>query len=63
MHAGPQWAGFVALAAAVVLPVEAWANITALDTFDAGNSKTNSFYWIATRPTGGICVLYVCVCV
>eukprot|EP00903_Cladosiphon_okamuranus_P005442 g5427.t1 len=47
---GPQWAGFIALAASVVLPVEAWANITALDTFDAGNSKTNSFYWIATRP-------------
>lgn len=41
------------MAAAVVLPVEAWANITALSAFDAGNSKTNSFYWIATRPNKG----------
>lgn len=50
---GPQWAGFVSLAGAVVLPVEAWANITELVAFDAGNSKTNSLYWIATRPQGG----------
>ncbi|CAM9323676.1 unnamed protein product [Ectocarpus sp. 4 AP-2014] len=48
----PQWAGFIYLAASVVLPVEAWANLTALDIFDNGNSKTNSLYWIATRPSG-----------
>lgn len=41
------------LAAAVVLPLEAWVNITEIDVFDAGNSKTNSLYWIATRPQTG----------
>ncbi|CAM9532890.1 unnamed protein product, partial [Ascophyllum nodosum] len=46
----PQWAGFIALAAAVVMPLEAWVNITETDVFDSGNSKTNSLYWIATRP-------------
>lgn len=51
---GPQWAGFVSLAGAVVLPVEAWANITEIEVFDAGNSKTNSLYWIATRPQGAM---------
>ena len=66
---GPQWAGFVSLAGAVVLPVEAWANVTEIEVFDAGNSKTNSLYWIATRPQGGnyrrkkrcdICLLRFC---
>lgn len=53
---GPQWGGYVSLAGAVVLPLDAWANVTALSAFDSANSMTNSLYWIATRPQQGILV-------
>jgi endo-1,3(4)-beta-glucanase len=44
------WAGFLHLAHAVVDPDAAWTAINALGGFDDGNSKTNSLYFIATRP-------------
>lgn len=50
---GPQWAGYLYLAQAIVEPKKAWANIEALEIYDAANSKTNSLYWIATRPDPG----------
>lgn len=51
--AGPQWAGYVSLAGAMVLAQESWLNVSALEVFDSGNSLTNSLYWIATRPQRG----------
>ncbi len=44
------WAGFMHLAHAVVDPDAAWTAVDALGGFDDGNSKTNSLYFIATRP-------------
>jgi endo-1,3(4)-beta-glucanase len=44
------WAGFMHLAHAVVDPDAAWTAVNALGGFDDGNSKTNSLYFIATRP-------------
>ena len=50
-----QWKGLVELARAVLQPKEAFAALLPLaqnriDGFDAGNSLTNSLYWVATRP-------------
>jgi endo-1,3(4)-beta-glucanase len=49
-----QWKGLIELARAVLDPEAAFGAITPLaanriDGFDAGNSLTNSLYWVATR--------------
>jgi endo-1,3(4)-beta-glucanase len=38
------------MAKAVVDPSAALAESRALTSYDDGNSKTNTLYWIATRP-------------
>eukprot|EP00622_Pseudochattonella_farcimen_P001496 FR736210.1.p1 GENE.FR736210.1~~FR736210.1.p1 ORF type:complete len:151 (+),score=13.99 FR736210.1:66-518(+) len=50
-----QWRGIIELAHAVLEPAKAFSAILPLqdnrvDGFDAGNSLTNSLYWIASRP-------------
>ena len=50
-----QWKGLIELARAVLDPLKAFEAILPLesnrvDGFDAGNSLSNSLYWVATRP-------------
>ena len=44
------WRGFVYMAHAILDPAAAWQEAGTLAGFDDGNSKTNTLYWIATRP-------------
>jgi endo-1,3(4)-beta-glucanase len=44
------WKGIVILNQAIVDKAAAWTNVQQLAFFDNGNTKTNSLYWIATRP-------------
>lgn len=48
--ASQSWACFLHLAHAVTDKNAAWNAVTALTEWDSGNSRTNSLYWIATRP-------------
>ena len=57
IHAGiaDQWKGLIELARAVLAPRRAFEALLPLAQnriggFDAGNSLTNSLYWVATRP-------------
>lgn len=45
-----QWAGFAVAAHAILEPEAALDELGALTAYDAGNSRTNLLYWIATRP-------------
>ncbi|CAH0481213.1 unnamed protein product [Peronospora belbahrii] len=44
------WKGYAYLDLAIIDPTDAWAKVQSLNFFDDGNSRTNSLYWIATRP-------------
>ena len=44
------WRGFVYMAHAIIDPAAAWTEADALRSFDDGNSRTNTLWWIATRP-------------
>ena len=44
------WKGFIYMAHAVIDPEAAWAEVHSLGGYDDGNSKTNTLYWVATRP-------------
>ncbi|CEG47048.1 endo--beta [Plasmopara halstedii] len=45
------WKGYAYLDLAIINPLDAWFKVQNLTFFDDGNSRTNSLYWIATRPT------------
>ncbi|RQM30763.1 hypothetical protein B5M09_007704 [Aphanomyces astaci] len=45
------WKGYTYLDHAIVDAKAAWAEVATLKSFDDGNSRANSLYWIATRPT------------
>lgn len=45
------WRGFVFMTQAIISKEAAWNNAQTLTGYDNGNSKTNTLYWIATRPT------------
>ena len=47
---GEGWRGLVHMAHAIVDPAAAWTEVSALKTFDDGNTRTNALYWVATRP-------------
>ncbi|MFZ8836631.1 MAG: glycosyl hydrolase [Flavobacteriales bacterium] len=47
---GQGWRGFVYMAHAVIDPVAAWYECQTLTGYDDGNTKTNTLYWLATRP-------------
>ena len=44
------WKGFIIMAHAVIDPNAAWNEAQALTGYDDGNTKTNTLYWLATRP-------------
>uniref|UniRef100_M4B7Z8 glucan endo-1,3-beta-D-glucosidase n=1 Tax=Hyaloperonospora arabidopsidis (strain Emoy2) TaxID=559515 RepID=M4B7Z8_HYAAE len=46
-----RWKGYAYLDFAIINPAEAWTKVQAMTFFDDGNSRTNSLFWIATRPT------------
>lgn len=44
------WQGFIYMAHAIIDKAAAWREVSTLTVFDDGNSKTNTLYWVATRP-------------
>ena len=44
------WLGFVYMSHAVIDKQSSWQEVNTLTAFDDGNSKTNTLYWVATRP-------------
>ena len=44
------WRGYIIMAHAIIDKDAAWDEALALTDFDDGNTKTNTLYWIATRP-------------
>jgi hypothetical protein len=49
--ASEQWRTFLLMAEATWQPDKAWDAVTKLELYDAGNSQTNTFYWLATRDS------------
>jgi endo-1,3(4)-beta-glucanase len=47
---GESWRGFIYLDHAVIDPAAAWQQVKTLGSYDDGNTKTNSLYWVASRP-------------
>ena len=47
---GEGWKGFIYMTHAVIDPVAAWDEALTLNGYDDGNTKTNTLYWLATRP-------------
>lgn len=45
-----EWRGFILMALAILDPAEAWTRVQSLARFDDGNTRTNTLYWIGTRP-------------
>ncbi|ETL95142.1 hypothetical protein F441_07307 [Phytophthora nicotianae CJ01A1] len=46
-----RWKGYAYLDLAIIDPADAWSKVQNMTFFDDGSSRTNSLYWIATRPT------------
>ncbi|GMF13252.1 unnamed protein product [Phytophthora lilii] len=46
-----RWKGYAYLDLAIIDPAHAWTKVQNMSFFDDGSSRTNSLYWIATRPT------------
>jgi endo-1,3(4)-beta-glucanase len=44
------WRGFLIMAHGIIDAEAAWTDAQALNAYDDGNSKTNTLYWLATRP-------------
>ena len=44
------WKGFIYMAHAIIDPEGAWTEAQTLTGYDDGNTKTNTLYWLATRP-------------
>ena len=44
------WKGFIYMAHAVIDTETAWNEGQTLVDYDDGNTKTNTLYWLATRP-------------
>eukprot|EP00644_Phytophthora_capsici_P016675 jgi/Phyca11/509548/fgenesh2_kg.PHYCAscaffold_47_\ len=45
-----RWKGYAYLDLAIIDPTDAWTKVQNMSFFDDGSSRTNSLYWIATRP-------------
>jgi endo-1,3(4)-beta-glucanase len=45
------WKGFIYMDHAIIDPAAAWDEVNMLTGYDDGNTKTNTRYWVATRPT------------
>ena len=44
------WRGYIIMAHAVIDKEAAWEEAQLLTSFDDGNTKSNTYYWIASRP-------------
>lgn len=44
------WKGFIYMAHGIIDKEAAWDQVLTLQGYDDGNSKTNTLYWLATRP-------------
>merc|ERR1712181_187101 len=49
------WKGYVIMAHAIIDPEAAWAEAQQLTSYDDGNTKSNTLYWIGTRPGSNDC--------
>ena len=49
------WKGYVIMAHAIIDPEAAWAEAQQLTGYDDGNTKSNTLYWIGTRPGSNDC--------
>jgi len=47
--ASEEWRGYIIMAHAVIDPQAAWDEAQELTIFDDGNTKSNTYYWIATQ--------------
>jgi endo-1,3(4)-beta-glucanase len=45
-----EWRGLLYMAHAVTDPGAAWTEVNGLTAWDDGNSKTNTLWWVASRP-------------
>ncbi|TDH74096.1 hypothetical protein CCR75_002590 [Bremia lactucae] len=45
-----RWKGYAYLDLAIIDPATAWKKVQSMTFFDDGSSRTNSLFWIATRP-------------
>jgi len=45
------WKGYVYLAHSIIDRTTAWNEVQTLGYYDDGNTKTNTLYWVATRPS------------
>lgn len=43
------WKGFIYMKEGVIDKSQSWTDVNTLSSFDGGNSKTNTLYWVATR--------------
>merc|ERR1711915_1135712 len=48
-----EWKGYIIMAHAVIDPNAAYGEALQLSRYDDGNTKSNTLYWIATRPGMG----------
>ena len=48
-----EWKGYIIMAHAVIDPNAAYSEALQLTRYDDGNTKSNTLYWIATRPGMG----------
>ena len=44
------WRGYIIMAHGIIDTNAAWAEAEALTSFDDGNTKSNTYYWLATHP-------------
>lgn len=44
------WRGYVYMDHAIIDPQAAWEEVNSLTGYDDGNTKTNTLYWVASRP-------------
>jgi endo-1,3(4)-beta-glucanase len=50
VSANQNWKGVLYMGHAIIAPSAAWTEVNTLTGSDDGNSKTNAFWWVATRP-------------
>ena len=48
-----EWKGYVVMAHAIIDPQAAYQEALQLARYDDGNTKSNTLWWIATRPGAG----------
>ena len=44
------WKGFIYMAHGVIDKNAAWEEAKSLQSYDDGNTRSNTLYWLATRP-------------